>query len=36
MKIREYNDEEITEVLERQVIKELVVVSLSVGMYHPS
>ncbi|WP_338593931.1 hypothetical protein V6669_12040 [Paenibacillus sp. Y5S-9] len=34
--IREYNEEEIKEILERQVFEELILVSLSVAMYHPN
>ncbi|OWA33013.1 hypothetical protein B9G55_23970 [Saccharibacillus sp. O16] len=31
--IREYNDQEIKEILERQVIEELILLPLSVGLY---
>lgn len=34
--IREYNDEEIQDILERESIEELILLSLSVGLYHPN
>ncbi|MNO54211.1 hypothetical protein D3C76_446770 [compost metagenome] len=32
--IREYTDQEIKDILERQVIEELILLPLSVGLYH--
>ncbi|WP_128100904.1 hypothetical protein [Paenibacillus sp. DCT19] len=34
--IREYNDGEIQDILERESIEELIILSLSVGLYHPN
>lgn len=34
--IRAYSDKEIREMLERQAVEELIVLSLSAGLYHPN